>query len=88
MLGLVYRMECREGLVAGPGDEKQVDDEDSGEDERSDDDVEGLEAEDALLFLVRALVEAEVGWRDVVFAVVVAVVEFRHGGGFRGCSVA
>jgi hypothetical protein len=77
-------MECREGLVAGPGDEKQVDDEDGDEDERSDDDVEGLEAEDAPIFLV----EAEVGWRDVVFVVVVAVVDFRHGGGFPGCSVA
>jgi hypothetical protein len=78
MLGLVYRIGA--GILiwgrseADACDKEQVDQEDGDEDEASDDDVEGSKAEDALLGVL-----GEIGRRNVVFVVMVAVVGFGHG---------
>jgi hypothetical protein len=78
MLGLVYRIGAGiliwDGSEADAGDKKQVDKEDGDEDEAPDDDVEGAEAEDGFLGVLR-----EIGRRDMIFVVMVAVVGFGHG---------
>lgn len=60
--------------IACAGGEQEIHEEDGDENEGSDDDVEGFEAEDALFFFA-----VKIGGWDVVFAVVVSVIEFGHG---------
>jgi hypothetical protein len=62
------------GSEADTGDKEQVDQQDGDEDEASDDDVERAEAEDSLLGVL-----GKIGRRNMVLAVMVAVVGFGHG---------
>jgi Pyridoxamine 5'-phosphate oxidase len=78
MLGLVYRIGAGilicDGSEADAGDKEQVDQQDGDEYKASDDDVKRTKAKDALFSVMR-----EIRRRDVVFVVMVAVIEFGHG---------
>jgi hypothetical protein len=78
MLRLVYRIGAGDPvygcLEAYASDQEQVDQQDGDENKSADYDVKGAKAQDALFSVV-----GTIGWRNVIFAVMVAVIGFGHG---------